>query len=399
MSENPEFLSQERVSWLRTPESAVLFDRIAGAGGRARFVGGCVRDALLDRVVSGGDIDIVTSLLPQAVMALFDRSIPTGLKHGTVTVLLGRASFEVTTLRRDTACDGRHAVVEYTGDFAEDAARRDFTINAMSCEPDGRIHDYFGGREDLRAGRLRFVGDPATRIREDYLRILRLFRFLPRYAREPLDPAIVDAVASHLGGLDRLSGERIAAEIRRMLAYEFASGAIAPMMATGVFTRIFGGDGDLAGLQYLDGPARGADWLTRAVVLVRDRLDPASFCERLRFSRQESDDLVFGCTADLPPLGETDAALRAWAYGIGAVRARLLLLVAYARQRLDSAGLDAARAVLDDFRYPAVPVSGKDLLALGMTPGPAVGKVLRDMEQQWIDSDFTLGREDLLASI
>ncbi len=202
----------------------------------ARVVGGAVRDALDGRAVS--DIDLATPRRPEAVTAALQaagiRAIPTGIDHGTVTALVDGRPFEITTLRRDEETDGRHARVAYTDDWQEDAARRDFTINAMSMTPAGEIFDYFGGRADLAAGHVRFVGDPATRIAEDYLRILRFFRFHARYGRGEPAPAATAAIRAGVPGLARLSPERVWGELKRILAAPDPVGAVALMAELGV---------------------------------------------------------------------------------------------------------------------------------------------------------------------
>jgi poly(A) polymerase len=176
-------------AWLRAPASRQVLAALGANGHAARFVGGCVRDGLLGLPDIGRELDVATPERPDQVIRLLEQAglpaIPTGLGHGTVTTIADDRRFEITTLRRDVACDGRHAEVEFTDDFALDAARRDFTINAMSCDGAGRLYDYFGGRADLAAGRVRFVGDAAARIAEDYLRILRFFRFFAWYGRPP----------------------------------------------------------------------------------------------------------------------------------------------------------------------------------------------------------------------
>src|SRR4051812_43644908 len=188
-----------------------LFAALGAPDLDVRFVGGCVRNAIIGRPIA--DFDIGTPEPPTVVLKRLARAgiraIPTGIEHGTVTAVVGKQSYEITSLRRDTACDGRHAAVEFTTDWEEDARRRDFTINAMSLKPDGTLFDYHGGFEDARAGRVRFVGEPADRIQEDYLRILRLFRFFAWYGREEIDTATLNAVGMLKGGLTRLSAERI----------------------------------------------------------------------------------------------------------------------------------------------------------------------------------------------
>ena len=378
------------------PEARRLFASLARAGGEARFVGGCVRDACLRRPVAAADLDIVTTLTPERVMAAVERAVPTGLAHGTVTVLEGAARFEVTTLRRDIACDGRHAEVAFTTDFRADAARRDFTVNAMSADMDGRLFDYFGGLDDLAAGRLRFVGDPATRIEEDYLRILRYFRFMPSLARVPAEEAVLVAIRDHANGLDRLSGERIATEFRKLLAHPAPSGALASMNDCGVSQRLFGRAFDLGPLRHLEALGVEADWLSRFVLLLRAAIDERAVAARLRLSSAETADLVFGCNNPLPPLGGTPAALRAFAWHAGPERGAMMAIVAVALEGRDRATLERASSVFRAFGRPVLPVSGRDLLAQGMVEGPGIGRLLAAIEKRWIASDFSLSRAQLL---
>ncbi|MEZ5846323.1 MAG: CCA tRNA nucleotidyltransferase [Geminicoccaceae bacterium] len=396
MAESVQRLEADAAPWLVMPEARRLFASLARAGGEARFVGGCVRDACLRRPVAAADLDIVTTLTPERVMAAVERAVPTGLVHGTVTVLEGAARFEVTTLRRDIACDGRHAEVAFTTDFRADAARRDFTVNAMSADMDGRLFDYFGGLDDLAAGRLRFVGDPATRIEEDYLRILRYFRFMPSLARVPAEGAVLTAIRDHASGLDRLSGERIATEFRKLLAHPAPSGALASMNDCGVSQTLFGRAFDLGPLRHLETLGVDADWLSRFVLLLRAAIDERAVAARLRLSSAETADLVFGCNNPLPPLGGTPAALRAFAWQAGPERAAMMAIVAVALEGRDRATLERASSVFRAFGRPVLPVSGRDLLSQGMVEGPGIGRLLAAIENRWIASDFSLSRAELL---
>ena len=223
------------------PETRAVMDALKEGGADARFVGGIVRNALMQRPVS--DIDIATPLLPDEVTRRLQKAglsvVPTGIEHGTVTGISGGKPFEITTLRRDVSTDGRRATVAFTSDWQEDASRRDFTINALYASSDGEVFDYFGGLTDLEMGRVRFVGDPATRIREDYLRILRLFRFHAWYGRGDIDPDALRVVAAEKSGIGRLSGERIQKEVLKLLGAEDPRPVLRAMAATGILAEIF----------------------------------------------------------------------------------------------------------------------------------------------------------------
>ncbi|HWA45288.1 MAG TPA: CCA tRNA nucleotidyltransferase, partial [Hypericibacter adhaerens] len=206
--------------WMIDARTQAVIAALRADGAELRFVGGCVRDAVLGRAIK--DIDLATPDPPETVIALLKRAglkaVPTGIEHGTVTAVVEKQPFEVTTLRRDVETDGRHAKVEFTDDWRADAARRDLTFNAMSLSPDGTLHDYFGGFDDLQAGRVRFVGDAATRIEEDVLRLLRFFRFYAHYGKPPPDAVALEACRRMAPRLPDLSGERIQAETLKLLA-------------------------------------------------------------------------------------------------------------------------------------------------------------------------------------
>jgi len=237
-------LTQHRLSplpgWAVDPAARAVIAALSIPGFDPRFVGGCVRNALLGR--DAADVDIATPLRPEAVMIALRNAglgvIPTGLEHGTITARSGGKSFEVTTLRVDVETDGRHAVVEFTGDWRADAARRDFTMNALSADPDGAVHDYFGGVADALAGRVRFVGDPAQRIAEDALRILRFFRFHAAYGEGAPDPAGLAACIAARAGLDTLSRERVGMEMRKLLPARHVVPTLAVMAETGLLGRV-----------------------------------------------------------------------------------------------------------------------------------------------------------------
>ena len=350
---------------------------VLAALGRARIVGGAVRDAVLGREVA--DIDLATPDAPDAVMAALRaaglKAVPTGVAHGTVTAVAEHRGFEVTTLRRDVATDGRHAVVAFTDDWRADAARRDFTINAMSMAADGEVFDYFGGLEDLRAGRVRFVGDPAVRVAEDYLRVLRFFRFQARYGRGAPDAAALGAIRAAVPGLARLSVERVWSELKRILAGPDVGATLALMEDVGVLAAILPEGVCVARLAALVGRGEPGDAVLRLAALLTG--DAAALAERLRLSGAERDLLVALRAGPAPADGDDDAALR-----------RLLAdepaEVLIGRGWLAGAG-DALRARLAGMERPVFPLRGRDLVAAGVAAGPAMGEMLARLRAWWRD--------------
>jgi poly(A) polymerase len=374
--------------------------------GSARFVGGCVRNALLGEPVS--DVDIATQLIPAAVEAAMRAANiavhPTGVEHGTLTVVADHSPFEVTTLRRDVETDGRRAVVAFTEDWTEDAQRRDFRMNALYAAPDGEVFDPTGGGiEDIDRRRIVFVGDPETRLREDYLRILRFFRFFAHYGRGDPDAAGLAACAKLRSGLAGISAERIWMEMKKLLAARQPIAALEVMEKAGVLVTLFPG-------------SRGLDLLTKVVALeARENLTPdpmvrflslfwkdastvREVANRLKMSNEESHRLNWAAK-DVTVIGSemNGRALRRALYAIGPGVFRDRVMLEWA-QGPDASGVwktlyDAANA----YERPTMPVTGDDLLARGVTEGPAIGDALRKLEAAWIDSDFKLGRDQLLA--
>lgn len=351
----------------------------------ARIAGGAVRDVLLGRPVA--DVDLATPRTPDAVIeALTEagiRAVPTGLGHGTVTAVSQGRGFEVTTLRRDVVTDGRHAVVAFTSDWREDAARRDFTINALSMTRNGDVFDYFGGIADLRRGVLRFVGDPATRIAEDYLRILRFFRFLARGAAHTADPAAVAAIRTSVPGLRRLSAERIWHELSRILSAPDPGPAIRLMARLGVLGAVLPEGADPTRLERLLSGGAPADPLLRLAALLTG--DPAAAAAHLRLSTAERDRLIALRTAPLAEPSADDSSLRR-------------LLADYPPETLIGrtwlefgfgASWDALREHLTTMPRPVFPLEGRDVVALGVAPGPRIGALLRALRKWWLQGGCT----------
>lgn len=344
---------------------------------QARLVGGCVRDALLGRDVA--DIDLGTPEEPQAVVAALAhaglKSVPTGLAHGTVTAISGHRGFEVTTLRRDMETDGRHAVVAFTADWQADAARRDFTINALSMTPQGDVFDYFGGLDDLEAGRVRFVGDAGKRISEDYLRVLRFFRFHARYGNGPPDAAAISAIRQGVDGLARLSAERVWNELKRILSGPQTSGTIALMRKCGVLTVLLPEATALDQLAALEAADAPNDPVLRLAALITN--DGACVASRLRMSGDEARRLVALRTATAPTEAATDDDLRR---ALADTPKETLLGAAWLAGR--SRALHGRILRMEE---PVFPLKGRDLAAAGVAPGPAIGSMLRTMRAWWLE--------------
>lgn len=359
---------------------------VLGGGATTRLIGGVVRDTLLGLPVS--DIDMATRLTPETVIerlvAAGIKAVPTGLAHGTVTAVLDSGPVEITTLRRDVATDGRHATVAFTDDWREDAARRDFTINALSADPEtGEVFDYFDGLKDLKAGRVRFIGDPLQRIAEDHLRILRFFRFHARFGRGEPDGAALTACAGRANDLMALSRERIAVEILKLLDSKAPVAAIGLMLAHNilkpVLPEIERSDALIRLVEREAAFAIDGHPIRRLAALIGPAPETArGIAARLKLSKAQSKRLVSACGWD--GAHGTPPAL-AYRLGLGAAIDQLLLGDGTAE---DFAGLNG-------WEKPVFPISGGTLIARGMLPGPTVANTLKQIENDWIDAGFPTG--------
>lgn len=390
---------------MTAPATARLLEALRAGGDDARFVGGCVRDSLLGRDIH--DIDIATDAVPERVVALLEaariKAVPTGIEHGTVTAVVDGRGFEITTLRRDIATDGRHATVAFGTDWRVDAARRDFTINAMSLSPDGTLFDPFGGEADLAAGRLRFVGEAARRIEEDFLRILRWFRFYAHYGAPPPDAEALDACRRYAHRLRDLSGERIRHEMLRLLAAPAPVESIELMQKTGVFAELFGHAGDvdrLAGLCRIEPRTHTPpDPLLRLAALLGRAAVPDPLADRWRLSKAERTRLA-GALRQSPALDRNASRheRQALYYRAGAGEIRDRVLLAWA----ETPETDAWRpwlAELETYERPRFPITGKDVAALGIEEGPRIGAYLERIEAWWIAEGFEADRTACLERL
>lgn len=404
--------------WLEGPGLQALLAVLNKGGEEARIAGGAVRNALLGEAVT--DIDIATTTLPdettRRAQAAGFKAIPTGYEHGTVTVVVGGTAFEVTTLRADVETDGRRAKVVFGREWKADAERRDFTINALYAKADGRVVDLVGGLADLESRMLRFIGDPEERIREDYLRILRFFRFFARYGSGRPDAAGLKACVRLKDGLSRLSAERVWAELRKLFAAPDPSRALLWMRQTGVLTAVLP-ESEKWGIDTIHAlidVERTLGWpieplLRLASIIPPDPERVAELAKRLRFSNAEAAALSAWAEAPVldPSLGE--GAFRKLLYRAGAngIEWRLKLGLASARARAsehdkalaEAAGYTRLLARLGRWERPRFPLRGRDLLGHGLVePGKEVGDLLGKLEERWIESGFTLTRDNLLRS-
>jgi poly(A) polymerase len=365
-------------------------------GEETRIVGGALRNVLLGRPVH--EIDLATTLLPEAVMARATaaglRAVPTGVSHGTVTVLAGERTFEVTTLREDIATDGRHAKVLLGRDFKADALRRDFTINALSMRREGKLFDYTGGLDDIAARKVRFIGEPARRIAEDYLRILRFFRFSADFGDGPLDSAGRSAAIRQRDGLARLSRERIHAELLKLLCARRAADVCAEICADGLLHPLVALAPNPARLRRIVAIVPPQDPLLRLAALCVTLPEDAELLrERLRLSNAEAGRLEGAARAlsglhglNEPPKPDELRGLL-FRHGRQAAGDAIILAQADARPGHDDEW-EPARKFLQDTEEPRLPFSGVDFIARGITEGRAIGEALCDLQARWIEAGF-----------
>ena len=392
--------------WLKRPETERVFAALAAPGVETRAVAGAVRNTLLGEAVN--EIDLATTALPEQVMALARKAglkaVPTGIEHGTVTVIADGLPYEVTTLRRDVETFGRHATVVFTENWEEDARRRDFTLNALYAGSDGTLFDPLGGYDDLLAGRVRFIGDAEQRIKEDYLRILRLFRLHTYYGKGLLDADGLHASVRLRDGLDRLSAERVSAELRRLLVAPRAMEGVEALFDYGFLPGLLGGAPRLERLKRLIAieaalgrPTEATVRLAALGVFVTE--DAERLAARLRLSNAEQAVLLLGAT-DRAETGLPDeAAAKRSLYRLGPSDFTAAVLIAWADSGAapDDKAWRAAFSLPEHWQAPTFPLRGADIVALGDLEGPEIGLILRRLETDWVAGGFSLTREDLLA--
>ena len=393
-------MTRIEASWLTDPHTVAVLDALEAVGGPGcvRFVGGCVRNTLVSQAVD--DLDLATTLKPeqvvQALMAAKLKAVPTGIAHGTVTAVSSGRPYEITTLRRDVSTDGRRATVAFTDDWAGDAGRRDFRLNALYADRDGTIFDPTGqGVDDARAGRVVFVGDAATRIREDYLRILRFFRFYAWYGRGSPDREGLAACATHADGMARLSAERVSKELLKLLAAPDPRPAVAAMADNGVLTVLAPEVRDRSRFEALVG--RSDDPVLRlSALLPQEPQAVQQAATRLRLANAQRDRLIAAASDRVAP-GAEQQAIRAILYRDG--RQATQDRIALAAAEHPDADLTALDQLAETWPIPRLPVGGREVARAGVAPGPDTGRVLSAFETGWIADDFPAhGHAERLAA-
>lgn len=391
---------------LMTPATQRIFTALEN---QVRFVGGCVRNMLLGVPVT--DMDMATPFVPQESMARLERqgikSVPTGIAHGTITAVIDHTGYEITTLRRDVACDGRHAEVSFTDDWQEDAARRDFTINALSLDHAGILYDYFGGKDDIAKHHVRFVGNAQNRCREDILRILRFFRFSAYYGSLPLDEEGLAASALLAEQLPSLSGERISGEMVKLLLAPDPAPMLHIMQEQQITPYLFPAalhPDMLAQLVKIEAAADQPTYtmLRLAALLQGDGASLKACAKRWKFSNKDQDFLHRICTPEHPirpdaPSHDQHVSIRY--FGREVYIARLLL---YWAIQPNGANTKNYRTLLEDAQQwdiPVFPLNGKDLQSIGIAPGKRMGELLTLAECWWEEQHYAPSREELLAFV
>lgn len=372
-----------------TDELRALREQFVQRGFDLRLVGGVVRDTLAGLPCK--DVDLCTDATPEEQVEIYSthgyRWIETGLQHGTVTVVLSGVTYEITSLRVDAETDGRHATVEYTRDWEQDLARRDLTINAMSMSFDGEVFDPFGGRADLRSGVVRFVGDPVERIREDYLRILRWFRFQARFGSNEANGATLEAISANTPGLERISRERVWSEVKRIVQHAKGPDMMWNIMNMGIFKHVgvmeyWNTETHASALEWTDAPevlmAAGYDWQRKLV---------SDASHAWRWSNAEFDHANWICMnafqgKDLRKLIAVDGVPREWAAELANLEGRD----------------EWSKNALVHWQFPEFPVNGHDLMAVGFR-GRAVGEKLRTLKEAWADSGYKASKQELMGMV
>ncbi len=392
--------------WLKNKSTQTVFAAINQNGYEARAVGGAIRNTILGQKVK--DIDIATNADPDTSMRLAQEAglkvIPTGLQHGTITVVSENIPYEITTLRQDVETDGRRAKVSFTTDWKADASRRDFTMNALYVDASGNLYDPLNGYEDLKEKRVRFIGNPVDRIREDYLRILRYFRFKAEYGLDNLDQPSLHACVQEKDGLRQLSAERISAEITRLLVAPAALNVVQTMFSYGLLTDLLGtiaNPATFANLLTLDKKLKhkASCMLRLAVLSLYLREDGERITKRLRLSNEQKKELlhILGEPSRLTDtLAELDAKELLYKLKSDTYQNKILYHWSLSGQTTENQSWKQLYNLPERWSAPTFPIKGRDLTEIGVNPGPEMGKLLKFLENIWIENDFSFSKNKLL---
>jgi len=394
--------------WLKQPATRKLLDAFESVGETIRFVGGCVRNTLLNEPVS--DIDLATVFEPKDVLARLEaaglRSVPTGIEHGTVTAIVNHQPFEITTLRSDVSTDGRRATVAFTKDWREDAMRRDFTMNAIYADSDGTLFDPLGGVADALDRRVMFIGDANQRLREDYLRILRFFRFGAQYGAGRVDEAGLQACIANADGLSQLSGERIQSELLKLLSAPATLPILKLMVDSRILSKLLPGFQSMKVLEALAvierESGRQPDSILRlSALLAGGGIDFNALTERLKLSNTVKSRVAGALDRQAKFNIYTDENdLKKQFYSVSPERATDRVLLAWAHDlRGDHGAYERALRIAEAWDRPVFPLSGSDIMSLGVPEGAQVGEVLAAMKDWWIYRDFEPDRDTLLFEV
>jgi poly(A) polymerase len=405
-------------AWFQNEHFQNVFSLLNADGGEARVAGGAVRNSLMGHDVA--DVDIATTLLPQDVIERAEtagmKAIPTGIEHGTITIVHKGATFEVTTLREDIETDGRHADVRFGTDWQKDADRRDLTINGLYADINGDVIDLVGGLDDIESANVRFIGNAEQRIKEDYLRVLRFFRFFAQYGKGRPDAEGLKASARAVSNLSQLSAERIWKEMRLLFGANDPSRALLWMRTTGVLTAIFP-ETEKWGIDSI-GPLvetqSAMEWDNDPLLVLESIIPPdpdriVEMAGRLKMSGAERSRLKHWAETPkiAPDMAETALDRQIYRGSHSGIKDVLKLSLVSARSRaeaddaamIESAGFSKLLKRADNWSEPAFPVSGKDLIARGVDVGKEMGAKLKELEEHWIDSNFNLTKSDLLEKL
>jgi len=405
MTDLPETLGPH--TWITEPATKAVMEALGQ--GAARFVGGCVRNTILSEPVD--DVDIATVLTPEEVIAHLEmaglKAVATGIEHGTVTAISGGKPYEITTLRKDVKTDGRHAKVSFTADWEEDAGRRDFTMNALYAERDGTLHDPVGGYDDAQAGYVRFIGEPQARIKEDFLRILRFFRFNAWYGMGDYDEVGLQACAANKDGLKKLSGERVQKEVLKLLGAADPMPALRAMAAAGILVEVLPEAANFerfAKLAEIESHQLfTSDPVMRLGALVSGQVPEINaLADRLKLSNDMRDRLIRMHTDEtrlVSYLSIREVRKALYWMGTETFKDRVMLHWAVDPKLNNAVQWRALLAMADSWERPSFPLTGEEVMAAGVPEGPHVGRIMREVEEWWVDVDFLDDRLSLVERL